>query len=82
MLAGVDYVRVDDEGLHMRINGEPSLLPVDTIVVCAGQEPARSLYNELDGLGLRAHLIGGALEAAEIDAKRAIRQATDLAAEL
>lgn len=79
MLGGVEYERIDDAGLHIRLEGEPRLLPVDTVIVCAGQEPARGLYDELIERGLNANLIGGAFEAAELDAKRAILQATELA---
>jgi len=79
MLAGVEYVAIDDAGLHIRINGEPRLLDVDTVIVCAGQEPARQLYDALMAASQSAHLIGGAFEASELDAKRAIKQATELA---
>ncbi|OYU33566.1 NADPH-dependent 2,4-dienoyl-CoA reductase [Novosphingobium sp. PASSN1] len=79
MLGGVEYHRIDDDGLHISIEGEPRLLDVDTVIVCAGQEPARGLYDELVARGLSPQLIGGAFEAAELDAKRAILQATELA---
>ncbi|TXH19945.1 MAG: NADPH-dependent 2,4-dienoyl-CoA reductase, partial [Gammaproteobacteria bacterium] len=79
MIAGVDYRRIDDAGLHVAIEGEERLLDVDTVIVCAGQEPARALYTELAARGREAHLIGGAYEAGELDAKRAIKQATELA---
>ncbi|WP_421849658.1 FAD-dependent oxidoreductase [Novosphingobium sp.] len=79
MLGGVEYDRIDDAGLHIRVEGEPRLLAVDTVIVCAGQEPARGLYDELVARGLAPQLIGGAFEAAELDAKRAIKQATELA---
>lgn len=79
MVAGVDYRRVDDAGLHLTIEGEERVLDVDTVIVCAGQEPARELFNELAAAGREAHLIGGAYEAGELDAKRAIKQATELA---
>ncbi|MET7645426.1 NADPH-dependent 2,4-dienoyl-CoA reductase [Streptomyces sp. NPDC005426] len=82
MLAGVGYDRIDDDGLHVTVDGEQHLLPVDTIVLCAGQEPRRDLYEELLAAGRPAHLIGGADVAAELDAKRAIRQGTELAASL
>ncbi|MFD8691741.1 FAD-dependent oxidoreductase [Streptomyces sp. NPDC059651] len=82
MIAGVGYDRIDDEGLHVTVDGEQHLLPVDTIVLCAGQEPRRDLYEELLAAGRPAHLIGGADVAAELDAKRAIRQGTELAASL
>ncbi|MFF3263609.1 FAD-dependent oxidoreductase [Streptomyces sp. NPDC002932] len=82
MLAGVGYERIDDDGLHITVDGEQQLLPVDTVVLCAGQEPRRDLYEELLAAGRPAHLIGGADVAAELDAKRAIRQGTELAAAL
>jgi 2,4-dienoyl-CoA reductase (NADPH2) len=79
MLGGVEYDRIDDQGLHLRVEGEPRVLAVDTVIVCAGQEPARGLYDELIGRGINPQLIGGAFEASELDAKRAIKQATELA---
>jgi 2,4-dienoyl-CoA reductase (NADPH2) len=82
MLGGVEYERIDDDGLHIRIDGVTQLLPVDNIVICAGQEPNRALHADLVGAGLRTHLIGGADVAAELDAKRAIDQGTRLAAAL
>ncbi|MFD8972807.1 MULTISPECIES: FAD-dependent oxidoreductase [unclassified Streptomyces] len=82
MVAGVSYERIDDEGLHLTVDGEPQLLPVDTIVLCSGQDPRRDLHEELVAAGRSAHLIGGADVAAELDAKRAIDQGTRLAAEL
>ncbi|MGW8361518.1 oxidoreductase [Streptomyces wedmorensis] len=82
MVAGVSYDRIDDEGLHLTVDGEPQLLPVDTVVLCSGQEPKRDLYEELVAAGRAAHLIGGADVAAELDAKRAIDQGTRLAATL
>jgi 2,4-dienoyl-CoA reductase (NADPH2) len=80
LVAGVEYLRIDDAGLHTRVNGEPRLFEVDTVIVCAGQTPLRTLYDELAGSGLKVHLVGGAFEAAELDAKRAIDQASRLAA--
>lgn len=82
MIAGASYDLIDDEGLHLTVDGEQHLLPVDTVVLCAGQEPRRELYEELRAAGRPVHLIGGADVAAELDAKRAIRQGTELAAEL
>jgi 2,4-dienoyl-CoA reductase (NADPH2) len=79
MMGGVEYVRIDDEGLHTLVNGEPVLLDVDTVIICAGQLPARGLYDALVAEGVNASLIGGAFEASELDAKRAINQATELA---
>jgi len=78
MLAGVTYRRIDDSGLHISVGGEERLLAVDHVIVCAGQLPERSLASGLAGV----HLIGGADEAAELDAKRAINQAVRLAATL
>jgi 2,4-dienoyl-CoA reductase (NADPH2) len=82
MLGGVEYERIDDAGLHIRIDGNARLLPADDIVICAGQEPNRALHAELAAVGIRTHLIGGADVAAELDAKRAIAQGTRLAAAL
>jgi 2,4-dienoyl-CoA reductase (NADPH2) len=100
----VSYERIDDRGLHIRIAssdadaddaGEPRLLEVDTVVVCAGQESVRELYDELRGGSatepngprgdvhlVDVHLVGGADVAAELDAKRAIEQGTRVAAGL
>ncbi|MCC3772451.1 NADPH-dependent 2,4-dienoyl-CoA reductase [Streptomyces sp. UNOC14_S4] len=82
MTAGVTYERIDDDGLHCTVDGAPTTLPVDTVVICAGQEPRRDLYEELCAAGHTVHLIGGAETAAELDAKRAVRQGTELAASL
>ncbi len=82
MVAGVDYQRIDDAGLHVLVNGEPRLFAVDTVIVCAGQLSQRSLFDELQALGVAARLVGGAFEAGELDAKRAIDQASRLAAEV
>ncbi len=83
MSSGVAYDRVDDAGLHVTIDGSaPQVLEVDHIVVCAGQEPLRALYDALVSAGQSAHLIGGADVAAELDAKRAILQGTTLAARI
>ncbi|MGB4248946.1 MAG: NADPH-dependent 2,4-dienoyl-CoA reductase [Pseudohongiellaceae bacterium] len=76
MISGCEYDLIDDAGLHVRINGEPRVLAVDNIVVCAGQEPLRDL---VEGLTKPHHLIGGADVATELDAKRAIDQAMRLA---
>ncbi|WP_044875005.1 NADPH-dependent 2,4-dienoyl-CoA reductase [Pseudomonas sp. LFM046] len=83
MLNAVEYLKVDDAGLHIRIaEGEPQVLPVDTVIVCAGQDPLRELHEGLVAAGQSVHLIGGADVAAELDAKRAINQGSRLAAEL
>jgi 2,4-dienoyl-CoA reductase (NADPH2) len=82
MLGGVNYERIDDAGLHVTIDGKPQILDVDNIVVCAGQEPRRELFDGLKTAGIAVHLIGGADVAVELDAKRAIEQGTKLAATL
>lgn len=82
MLGGVHYERIDDAGLHIRIKDEVQVLPVDTVVICAGQEPMRALQAPLQAMGKPVHLIGGADVAAELDAKRAIAQGSALAASL
>ena len=79
MISGCEYVGIDDDGLHLLVAGDPKTLPVDNIVICAGQEPCRELQ---DGLNKPVHLIGGADVASELDAKRAIDQGTRLAASL
>lgn len=76
MLSGCDYQRIDDEGLHLTVNGEPRVLAVDNIVICAGQDPLQELSA---GLEMPYHLVGGANVAAELDAKRAINEATRVA---
>lgn len=81
-VAGAAYDRIDDQGLHITVGGEQRLVPADTVVLCTGQEPRRDLYEALRAAGVEAHLIGGADVAAELDAKRAIRQGTELAASL
>ncbi len=80
MINDVDYLKIDDEGLHITIGGVPDILPVDTIIICAGQTPFRALFDDLKDSELNIHLIGGAYEAGELDAKRAINQASRLAA--
>ncbi len=82
MLAGVSYERIDDQGLHIRVEGITRILPVDNVVICAGQEPERSLADALISQGIKTHVIGGADVAAELDAKRAINQGSRLAAQL
>ncbi|WP_216070104.1 NADPH-dependent 2,4-dienoyl-CoA reductase [Acinetobacter oleivorans] len=82
MLAGVQYNKVDDQGLHITIDGQPSVLEVDHVVICAGQESFTAMYEQLKEDGKNVHLIGGAKEAGELDAKRAIRQGAELAATL
>jgi 2,4-dienoyl-CoA reductase (NADPH2) len=83
MLNQVDYLKIDDAGLHIRVgDGEARLLAVDNVVVCAGQDPLRELQAGLLEAGQSVHLIGGADLAAELDAKRAIDQGSRLAARL
>jgi 2,4-dienoyl-CoA reductase (NADPH2) len=83
MIAGVDYKKIDDAGLHIVVdNSKAMLLPVDHVVICAGQEPLRQLADELLAAGVTTHCIGGADEARELDAKRAIDQGARLAAEI
>jgi 2,4-dienoyl-CoA reductase (NADPH2) len=82
MLAGVSYEKIDDAGLHLRLGDESQVLDVDTIVMCAGQEPRRELLDDLKKAGVAVSLIGGADVAAELDAKRAIDQGTRAAAAL
>ena len=79
MISGVEYERIDDAGLHIRVAGQARVLDVDTIVVCAGQEPRRELVAGLERAGARVTLIGGADVAAELDAKRAIEQGMQVA---
>ena len=81
-LAGCEYLGIDDDGLHIRRDGERRLLEVDSVVVCAGQESVRELFEPLKAAGGAVEIIGGADEAAELDAKRAIDQGTRLAARL
>lgn len=84
-LSGVNYEQINDDGLHISFGPKrrrPQLLAVDNVVVCAGQEPVRDLESELRRHGINPHIIGGAAVAAELDAKRAIKQGTELAARL
>lgn len=82
MIAGAAYDRIDDEGLHYLLDDEKLVLPVDTIVLCTGQDSERELYEDLLARGVDARVIGGADVAAELDAKRAIDQGTRVAAAL
>ena len=79
MLNGVSYRKIDDEGLHITVDDKDMLIPADTVVLCAGQNPQRELQAELLEAGCSVHLIGGADQAVELDAKRAIKQGTELA---
>ena len=82
MISGVAYEKIDDGGLHIVKNECRQTIPADTIIVCAGQEPLRTLADELTGRGIPVHIIGGADKAAELDAKRAIDQGARLAMEM
>ena len=82
MLASCQYKKIDDAGLHITVAGEPRVLEVDNVVICAGQVSLRDLSGPLKVHGVDVHVIGGAFEAGELDAKRAIEQGTELACEL
>ncbi|MDI8953539.1 NAD(P)/FAD-dependent oxidoreductase, partial [Salmonella enterica subsp. enterica serovar Anatum] len=82
MIPAVSYQKIDDDGLHLLIGGEPQLLEVDHVVICAGQEPRRELADPLRAAGKTVHLIGGCDVAMELDARRAIAQGTRLALEI
>ncbi len=84
MLSGCEYLKVDDDGLYINLDGEKQLLAVDTVIICAGQEPQRDLAEGLaeQQISFPVHLIGGADRAVELDAKRAINQAVRLAINL
>lgn len=79
MIPAVSYQKIDDEGLHILVGGEPQVLAVDNVVICAGQEPRRELAEPLREAGKPVHLIGGCDVAMELDARRAIAQGTQLA---
>lgn len=74
MLKGVEYRRIDDAGVHIAVDGKEVLVAADTVVICAGQDPQREVKGN--------HVIGGAREAAELDAKRAMLEGAELAAQL
>ena len=80
MIAGASYDKIDDQGLHITVNDQPTVLEVDHVIICAGQESYTAMYDQLKAEGKNVHLIGGAKEAGELDAKRAIRQGAELAA--
>ena len=82
MLNRCEYYRVDDEGLHLSVGGDDQVLAVDNVVICAGQLPSRTLAEPLEAKGLEVHIIGGAFEASELDARQAFDQGTRLAAEV
>lgn len=80
MIAGANYEKIDYQGLHIVVNDKPAVLEVDHVIICAGQESYTAMFDELKAAGKNVHLIGGAKEAGELDAKRAIRQGAELAA--
>ena len=82
MINDISYDHIDDQGLHITHGDEAKVLPVDNVIICAGQDPLRELQDELVAAGVSVHLIGGADEARELDAKRAIDQGSRLAAEI
>ncbi|MEX3018135.1 FAD-dependent oxidoreductase [Kluyvera sp. STS39-E] len=82
MIPAVSYQKIDDAGLHVEIDGQPQLLAVDNVIICAGQEPNRELAEPLQVAGKKVHLIGGSDVAGELDARRAIAQGTKLALEM
>ncbi len=82
MLASCNYGRIDDTGLTMSVAGKPTVLEVDNIIICAGQVVKRDLEAPLQALGMSVHVIGGAFEAGELDAKRAIAQGAELATQI
>ncbi len=82
MIGGVTYEKIDDQGLHIKVDGTPRLLEVDTVVICSGQLSQQELLQDLSSVGVTVHLIGGARHAGELDAKRAIRDAAKLAAKI
>jgi 2,4-dienoyl-CoA reductase (NADPH2) len=81
-MQGVEYLKIDDDGLHIKCIDEFQVLAVDNVIICAGQESLRDLEEPLEALGLRVHLVGGSSVASELDAKRAIDQAIRLAVTL
>jgi 2,4-dienoyl-CoA reductase (NADPH2) len=81
-VSGVAYRRIDDEGVHITVGDEEKIIPAETVVICAGQEPENALLAELTARGRKVHVIGGAAKAAELDAMRAVDEGTRLAAAL
>lgn len=82
LLGGVSYDLIDDQGLHITVEGQQRILAVDNIIICAGQRSVDGLVQPLQELGVNVHVIGGADHAGEVDAKRVIRQGVELAAKL
>ncbi len=79
MIPGASYDKIDDQGLHITVDNKTMILDVDNVLICAGQEPFTAMFDQLQAAGKSVHLIGGAKEAGELDAKRAIRQGAELA---
>ena len=79
IVAGVTYERIDDVGLHILVDNVPRVIEADTIVICAGQVSNRGLFDELRAAGIEAHVIGGAKEASELDAMRAVEEGVRIA---
>ena len=82
MLNNCEYLKIDGSGLHIRRDNEVIVLPVDTVIICAGQLSDRSLFDDLSAKHPSVELVGGAYKAAELDAKAAIKQASYLAASI
>ncbi|WP_286264459.1 NADPH-dependent 2,4-dienoyl-CoA reductase [Thalassotalea atypica] len=82
MIPGVTYKAINDQGILIEVDGKERQIEVDNVIICAGQEPNKDLYNALVAQGQNCHVIGGADIAAELDAKRAIRQGAELAARI
>ena len=82
MIKDVEYRRIDAAGVHIAIDGKEQCVPADTVILCAGQEPRRELLAGCEARGRKPHLIGGAKEAGELDAKRAMLEGAQLAASL
>ncbi len=82
MIGRVQYEKIDDQGLHILADDEIKILPVDNVVICAGQESLRELADPLKEKGVNVHLIGGAFKAAELDAKHAIKMGLEIGSEL
>ena len=82
IVAAVTYQRIDDSGLHILVDGVPRVIEADTIVICAGQVSNRGLFDELRAAGIEAHVIGGAKEASELDAMRAVEEGVRIAQKL
>jgi 2,4-dienoyl-CoA reductase (NADPH2) len=79
IMAGVSYERIDDAGLHILADGVPRVIEADTIVICAGQESNRGLFDELRAADIEAYVVGGAKEASELDAMRAVEEGVRIA---